>query len=107
MCDRGAISTEIFQVAMQLSLDWGKDWLQPINVRIREKYPRLTEEQAQELNRMCKEIQRFCWDDLCYKELDGIVTTDQMRKIMQEKYPILDEKNPSRLISQGMYYVRK
>ena len=34
---------EILNVALEMSLEWGLNWLQPINIRIREKHPQLTE----------------------------------------------------------------
>ncbi len=100
-------STEIFQKAVELSLEWGKDWLKPINDRICAIYPSLTEAEADELNRTCKEIQKYCWDDLCWKEADGLITQPQIVEAMKPRYPELSDANLNRLISQGYYYARK
>jgi hypothetical protein len=102
-----ASSTEIFQKAMDLSLEWGKEWLKPINDRIRATYPSLTEAEAEELNRKCKEIQKYCWDDLCWKEADGLITQPKIVAAMKARYPELSDANLNRLISQGYYYARK
>jgi len=97
---------DIFNVAVRLSLEWGKNWLAPINKRIRKKYSYLTESDAEKLNARCKEIQRFAWD-LCEKERDGKMSVGDINKRINEKYPILDSENVSQLVSQNMYYVRK
>ncbi len=99
--------TEVFQKAVDLSLEWGEHWLKPINDRIRAIYPNLTEADAEDLNRRCKEIQKYCWDDLCWKEVDGLITQAEIVKAMKEKYPELSDANLERLISQGYYYARK
>jgi hypothetical protein len=100
-------SAEIFQKAVELSLEWGKQWLQPINDRIRAIYPSLTEAEADDLDRKCKEIQKYCWDDLCWKELDGLITQAEIVAAMKARYPELSDANLNHLISQGYYYARK
>lgn len=98
---------EIFQTALSLSMAWGKEWLQLINDRIRRKYRFLTEEQADELNARCREIQSYCWNDLCSKEVDGLLTVADLEKLMRNRYPNINSRNLSHLISQGRYYARK
>ncbi len=100
-------STEIFQKAMDLSMEGGEYWLKPINDRIRAIYPSLTEAEAEELSRKCKEIQNYCWNDLCWKEGDGLITQAEIVEAMRARYPELSEANLKRLISQGYYNARK
>ncbi len=100
-------STEIFQKAIDLSMEFGEFWLKPVNDRIRAIYPFLTEQEAEDLDKKCKEIQKYCWDDLCWKEADGLITQAQIVEAMKAKYPELSEANLNRLISQGYYYARK
>ena len=45
--------------AVELSLEWGGNWLKDIEPRFLIMHPQITAEQAKILNKECKEIQNF------------------------------------------------
>lgn len=96
----------IWNDAVWLSLEWGEWWLKPINSRIMALHPTLSDDDANELNKMAKEVQEFCFD-LFQQEFDGKMTVYEAQRQMKGRYPWLEDRNLNRLQSQGMYYARK
>ncbi len=96
----------IWNDAVLLSLEWGEWWLKPINSRIQARHRNISDDEAETLNDMAKEVQDFCFD-LFQQEFDKKITLDEAQRLMIKKYPWLVERNLVRLQSQGMYYARK
>lgn len=97
---------KVFNTAVALSLEWGENWLQPINERLLKIYPFLTRDETEELNEKCKQLQHYALE-LCAKELEGKLTKDKIEIEIKIQYPNLNQKNIRQVIRQGMYYVRK
>ena len=96
----------IWNDAVFLSLEWGEWWLKPINSRIQAQHHNISDDEAETLNKMAKEVQDFCFD-LFQQEFDKKITLEEAQRLMKKKYPWLEERNLVRLQSQGMYYARK
>ena len=96
----------IWNDAVFLSLEWGEWWLKPINSRIQAQHHNISDDEAETLNKMAKEVQDFCFY-LFQQEFDIKITLEEAQRLMKKKYPWLEERNLVRLQSQGMYYARK
>lgn len=94
---------DILNAAMNISLEWGENWLKPINERLLAVYPNVSEEKAKEIDtyiRVAREDIFKVIEQYYLKELSEI----QAISIIQEKYTFLDDDTLKRLFNQGMYY---
>ena len=98
-------SVEILNVALAMSLEWGENWLAPINARIVAAYPALSAEDAQTLDLWCKEVSKFAYAlvEKDYPQNMAGNVGDAMHHVARQ-YPQLDADNLARLYNQGMYY---
>lgn len=99
------ISAEVLNVALDMSLEWGENWLKDINERILEAYPKLTAEEADNLNRWCVEVRDFAYRLIeCEYNPPKEKLTEMAIKQVRRKYPQINEENLAHLYNQGMYY---
>lgn len=101
--DVSHVAPDILNAALGMSLEWGENWLKPINQRIQEAYPELTAEAANNLNNWCLEVQKYAFA-LVEKDypLERMERTAMAQ--VRHQYPMLNHDNLSRLYNQGMYY---
>jgi len=91
---------------LHLAMEWGEDWLKPIQERLSKAYPGLSKEQLDEYNTICQAAMKY-GHDVTYKlaEVKGKnASFEEFESIMISRYPWVNSKNLSRLFSQGMYY---
>jgi hypothetical protein len=108
--DSGPIcNEEILNVGLDLALEWGKDWLEPIQQRLAKKYPRLTEEELDGYNAVCRQAMDFSHSSVGdLADTRGLdVPYEEFVKLIRARLPWISDKNLSRAYSQGMYYIRK
>ena len=103
--DVARFAPELLNVALDMSLEWGENWLAPIHERIREAYPELSLEDADVLNHWCIEAREYAYA-LVEEEYPMTLRNEKGTAMdrVQQKYPQIDGKNLSHLYSQGMYY---
>ena len=103
--DVSPFSAELLNVALDMSLEWGKNWFAPIQDRIREAYPELSPEDADILDSWCIEAREYAYA-LVEEEYPMALRNEKGTAMdrVQQKYPQIDKKNLSHLYSQGMYY---
>ena len=94
---------------LHLAMEWGADWLKPIQGRLGARHPDLSLEQLNEINSICQAAMKFGHDfvyDLALKS--GKDTKyESFEPAMKARYPWVNSKNASHLFSQGMYYAWK
>jgi hypothetical protein len=94
------ISAEILNAALDMSMEWGENLLKPINKRIIEKFPELTEEQADILNYWCNEVKDFAFAKVAKDyPLEGTAIEE-----VKQRYPQINNETLTHLLNQGMYY---
>lgn len=97
---------EILNAGLNLAMEFGENWLQPIQERLSKKYPHLSAEDLVEYNTLCKSAMNF-GHEIVYElaEQHGKETKyEKFEPIYIQKYSWVSRKNLSRLFSQGMYY---
>lgn len=104
MSDYPSDEAGILNVALDLALEWGKDWLMPIPDRLRERYPTMTREEAERWDARCREIMEYVFRECRGASLENIEAVSDM---IAGRYPLLNESNVGRLTSQGIYYAMK
>ena len=96
---------ELLNFALDLSLEWGKNWMSPINSRVRAAHPELSEQDAETLNNWCVEAREFAFAEVeKWYPLEVEDKSERALETTRQKYPQIDEHNLSHLYNQGMYY---
>lgn len=94
---------------LHLAMEWGENWLKPIQERLASRYPALPKGELDEINATCQAAMRFGHDtvyDLALK-LGKETKHEDFEPVMVAKYPWVSSSNLSHLFSQGMYYAWK
>ena len=108
--------TEILNSGLKLAMEFGKNWLQPIQNRLLKKYNFLTTEEVDKYNLICKEVMRngnaFIYDTLSnLTEKEATIKRRELKNqcdnFILEKYPWISKSNLSRLFNQECYYAGK
>ena len=92
-----------------MAMEFGKNWLQPIQERLSKKYHHLNAEELEQYNAMCQAAMSF-GHEIVYalaEEHGKEAKYDQYEPIYTQHYSWVNKKNLSRLFSQGMYYAWK
>lgn len=100
---------EVLNAGLNLAMEWGEQWLQPIQQRLAKRYTGLSVEELDRYNAECQAAMKF-GHDLVYlmaERLGADVNMDAWRGQVLERYSWINESNLSRLFSQGMYYAYK
>ncbi|HEV2680757.1 MAG TPA: hypothetical protein VGV14_09685, partial [Rhodanobacter sp.] len=94
---------------LDLAMEWGKNWLKPIQDRLAFGHPELTREELDEVNAISQNAMKFGHGyvyDLALKAGKDTKKSD-LESAMQSRYPWVNARNLSHLFSQGMYYAWK
>lgn len=100
---------EILNDGLNLSLAFGKNWLKPIQDRLKKRYPGLTQQELDEFNKACTEARDFGQKKLyAVAETDSVMMNqDEFNSYYLSTYPWINKKNLKYVYSQGLYYVFK
>ena len=93
--------------AMNLCLEFGEHWRQPIVGRLLKTHPELDQPAAEALDRSVRGIRDWAHKLIASCMLEGTPTEVDTRQQILDTCPWLDAKTMERLWSQGCYYVMK
>lgn len=103
------LSDTVKNTGLHLAMEWGPDFLKPIQGRLALRYPELSAAELDEANRICQEAMRFG-----HSEVEKLAVAHQFNVnkaefalVMQQAWPWVDASNISGLFNQGMYYAMK
>ena len=106
---RGYNDVEVWNVALDLSMEWGENCLSPIEKRLLKRYPKLEKIETERCEGMAKNATKRALkivNELAKK--DGLnVSYDEFKSIHQTEQTWIDEKNMSQMFNQAMYYSMK
>ena len=97
---------EILNYGLKLAMEFGKNWLQPIQTRLSKKHPELTMEQLDAYNDICQKAMK-CGHDCVYSMESGLTDKQMLERLdahLSVDFGWVSRKNRSKLFSQGMYY---
>ena len=97
---------DILNVAMNLTLEWGKNWLSPVDDRLKGFFPNIGDDKAKRIDTYIKETRNDIFNIIEQYYLKELSDT-QMKLKIKDKYPFMNNDNYTRLLSQGMYYAWK
>ncbi len=102
---------DILNAGLALALEWGENWLQPIQERLHRQCPKLGEAELDEYNTTCREAMDFghnhvpdCWRQSGEDQKKAYSLWEQE---MKSRYPWISKDNLSHTFSQGCYYAWK
>ncbi len=106
------LTDEILNYGLRLSMDFGDNWLKPINSRLAEKYPELSKSEALNCDKLCKKINNEAHNFVKQNPVKtentiGFIDPDGFNSFMLDKFSWIDSENLSKLYSQSCYYARK
>ena len=90
-------------------MEFGENWLQPIQSRLTKLYPELTEDELNYYNKTCREAMDI-GHALVYDLVQKFGKEDSSKKFTSDfmaTYPWINKKNLDHLYSQGRYYAWK
>lgn len=100
---------QLLNASLHLAMEWGPNWLQPVQSRLQAQFPHLSPAELDNCNTLAQEAMRFGHAKVL--DLLGQYKPDDMRQpfadLMRSHYPWIDEANCGHLFSQGMYYSMK
>lgn len=106
------LSKEILNVALDMSMELGENWLKTIHERLHKKYPEISSEDLEKINSICKEVNKFA-NNYVYKSGSIInkeisfVDFNKFKDAMLLKYDWISVSNLNQLYSQSCYYAMK
>ena len=104
------MNDEILNVGLNLAMEWGENWLQPIQDRLRKRYSDLTCKELDLCNAQCQAAMEFGHNLVaeCLKpNRDDPTIRSEYERRMREAYPWISDDNLSHNFSQAMYYTMK
>ena len=98
----------VLNYGLHLAMQWGEDWLKPIQSRLGTAYPALSSTELDEINALCQEAMRH--GHAAVLPLANMSDAERIatwRADVLGRYAWVDENNLSHMYSQGMYYSMK
>ena len=109
----GSSEAAILNRGLRYTMAFGKNWMQPIQSRLSDKFPELTSLELDEYDTRCREALNFGLD-LVYDRLSGLCDnreTVQMKVLRKdfedatrEMLPWISRSNQKALLKQALYY---
>jgi len=114
--NNGFFTEDILNSGLDYAMDFGKNWLLPIQERLKNKYIFLTEESLNEYDLLCREAMNYGHNFIqqtLLKLHDDKATIKEVElkrhfiNSVSNKYLWVNKSNLSKLFSQGCYYAWK
>ena len=97
------MNAAIFNAALEMSLEWGENFHEPIQERLRQRFPVVSQEEADELQTVCRELTSYAFEQVEMAYLKKITGAEANASILA-RYPLVNEDSMGRRWSQGQYY---
>jgi hypothetical protein len=99
---------ETLNLCLSLAMEWGDDWLKPIQSRLKAIRPDLSPAQRRECNSIAQSAMKIGRKlVLDYLKPDFESDFDGWSEALLDEFPWVSSDNLSRCFSQGAYYARK
>ena len=94
---------------LALAMDWGDQWLAPIQERLRAQHRWLAPAELDELYAACQAAMRFGHETAYRLAADNGQQVDPVAftRSVRERFAWVDEANAERLLRQSVYYLWK
>ena len=94
---------------LALAMDWGQDWLAPIQDRLRWRHPCLLAKELDELNATCQQVMQLGHESAyaLVRSKGQDFQQDDFAAVVLAQYPWVNGENVARLFKQSIYYAWK
>lgn len=94
---------------LALAMDWGENWLAPIQGRLRQAHAHLQPPELDDLNASCQQAMKFGHETVHALVLKNgtNVSQDEFTALFLARYPWASAESTARLFSQSIYYAWK
>lgn len=101
--------TALLNEGLGLAMDWGENWLAPIQERLLQRHPRLQRSELDELNATCQQAMSFGHHTVhaMVRDQGANVGHDVFAPLLLAMHPWVSAENSARLFSQSLYYASK
>ena len=106
------MNTTILNEGLSLAMEWGEQWLCPIQERLATAHPELSREELDRYDELCRAAMHHahalvakCWRSADTR--DEQLVFARFAELLGKTYPWISPENVSRAWSQGMYYAWK
>ncbi len=106
---RRASREALLNEGLALAMDWGDDWLSPINARLHERHRYLGADELAALNSECQGAMR-CGHEIAHARLqtdNRPVDIETFARLVRERHSWVSQENATRLLNQSVYYAAK
>ena len=102
-------SDALLNEGLALAMDWGDNWLSPIQARLHKLHPSLSAAELEECNATCQSAMHLAYEAVHASIRDGssAVSLEALASIVRARHPWVDDENLARLLRQGIYYAAK
>lgn len=100
------MDTEIFNVALDMTLEWGENFHKPIQERLCAAYPALSQAEADRLDSQCREAMHYAFGQIERAYVNEITGQAASANILA-RYSLVNKENMARMWAQGQYYAWK
>ena len=97
------MEAETLNVALDMALEWGPNILKPTQARMKERFPELSDAEADEYDQECRQIMKTAWP-IAEQSYSGKIKSAEAAAQLHLKYPQIEDGNIRNLIVQGEYY---
>ena len=101
----------ILNVGLELAMEFGENWLEPIQSRLAERHPELSPVELNACNDTCQAAMKFGHREvasaLTRTRADQRKAFELFREAVRARYSWMSDENLSHLFSQGCYYAMK
>jgi hypothetical protein len=91
---------EILNTGLQLAMEFGENWLKPIQQRLFRRYNFLSKEELDKYNLICK----TALDDGIRFIQNTLTNLDSRQQYMRKKYAWINNQGIERVFNQSCYY---
>lgn len=105
------MTTTVLNAGLELALEFGENWLQPIQTRLAQQHPELSSAELEECDAICREAMTFgheqvrvCWRGAGTSQDEAF---RRFRDAVRRRFDWIDDARLSHLFSQGCYYAWK
>ena len=106
------LSNEILNSGLSFAMEFGENWLNPINDRLKNIFPQLTFDELDNCNSICKKVNKIA--NQCVYEnpiaINGeyqFMNIEQFSSFMKNHFKWISADNMCKLYSQSCYYALK
>jgi hypothetical protein len=107
---------KILNKGLQFALEFGTNWLQPIQSRLSNTFPHLETNDLNNYDRICRTAMKT-GHNYIYKKLESAAFENRklnekdlardLKSFLHKDYPWIDDSNLKTIFSQGCYYAWK